>query len=140
MDSFLWDSSSILYLYSIPEDNYYILFQWFHFDIQQLYSERQESKDSNIKPVKEVNPYFIRPTLRWAASHLSLMHNFLYIRMSEPGAAKARDKSHPKQRVNDAHPSGSSVLTVRLEPPLVVHKPVTISSDSHYTVWYYQLN
>ena len=29
------------------------------------------------------------------------------------GAAKARENSRPKQSVKDAHPSGSSVLTIR---------------------------
>ena len=86
----------------------YFLFQWY-FEYQQLNSQGQESKDSNIKPVTvkvmSCYPYFIRPTL---------MHNFLYIRLSEPGGCIG---SHPQQSVNDAHPSGSSVLTVRLEPP-----------------------
>ena len=34
--------------------------------------------------------------------------------ISEPGGYKG---SHSKQSVYDTHPSGSSVLTVRLEPP-----------------------
>ena len=38
------------------EPSIYFLFQWFYFEFQQLYSQWQESKDTNIKPVtvKEV--------------------------------------------------------------------------------------
>ena len=41
------------------------------------------------------------------------MYNFLYIRLSEPGGCIGL---HLEQSVNDAHPSGSSVLTVGFEP------------------------
>ena len=67
------------------------LFQWFDFEFQQLYSQWQESKDSNIKivSVKEVLSilYSFETTLQWAAPHLNPMHSFLYIRLSKPGAA-----------------------------------------------------
>ena len=47
---------------------YFFKFQWFYLEFQQLYSQWQESKYSNIKPVTS-------------------MYNFLYIRLIEPGAA-----------------------------------------------------
>ena len=47
--------------------------------------------ESNIKPVmvKEVESilYSSETSLQWAAPYLTLAHNFLYIRLSEPGAA-----------------------------------------------------
>ena len=49
----------------------------------------QESKEWNIKPVmaKEVLSmlYSSETSLQWPAPHLALMHNLLYIRLSEPG-------------------------------------------------------
>ena len=67
------------------------LSQWFYFEFQQLYDQRQESKDSNIKPamVQEVHSilYSSDTSLQWAASHFTLMHNLLYIWLSELGAA-----------------------------------------------------
>ena len=63
--------------------------QWFYFEFQQLYSQWQESKDSNINPVtiKKCYPDFIRLRLRCNGNttHLTPMHNFLYIRQSIPG-------------------------------------------------------
>ena len=37
--------------YSVIREVAVFLFQWFYFEFQQLYSQWQESKDSNIKPV-----------------------------------------------------------------------------------------
>ena len=68
-----------------------LLFQWSYFEFKQLYSQWQASKDSSISSqwrLRKCNPYFIRPRLRckWqmAAPHLTLMHNFLYMRLIEP--------------------------------------------------------
>ena len=81
---------TVRYLTSLYEEfwvYYDHLFQWFYFEFQQLYSQCQESNDLNIKPVtvKEVVSilYLSETSLRLAAPHLTHLHNFLYIRLSE---------------------------------------------------------
>ena len=80
----------------------------------------QESMESNIKPVtvKEVQSilHSSETSLQWAAPHLALVQNSLYIRLSEPGAAQAHTLSKASTTLV-AHPSESMVFTVRLEPP-----------------------
>ena len=66
--------------------------QWLYFELQKLFSQWQESKDSNMQPVKvkklrKCNPYFIRPKHRCYGqlliiNSLTLMHNFSYIRLN----------------------------------------------------------
>ena len=79
---FPWNSfsNSLKFKNKSLEDKIF-LFQWSYFEFQQLYSQWQESKDSNIKPVtvKEVlSILHIRPRLRcnrqlliWLACTLS---------------------------------------------------------------------
>ena len=64
-----------------PTRDYF--FERFYFEFQQVYSQWQEITDSNIKPVTVKELYSIlyssETSLQWAASHLTLLHTFLYI-------------------------------------------------------------
>ena len=64
-----------------------------------IVGQLQESKDSNIKPVTVMDGESIlcasETSLQWTAPHLTVMYSFPYIRLSEPGAAQARDNSYP---------------------------------------------
>ena len=78
----------------------YFLFQWFYFEFQQLFSQCHETKDLNIKPVtvkeygRGIHTLFVRDFDAMGSS--SFMHSFLYIRLSEPGAAYDRDNSYQR--------------------------------------------
>ena len=111
----------------------YILFWRFYFYSNSFYSQWQESKDSSIiKPVtvKEVYSRLPSPetSLQWGAPQLSLLHSFLYTRLSEPcgcvvhensqlalstvvsGGNRTRSLSITSQRSTDWAGNGSVVI------------------------------